>query len=134
MKTIVIPIFVMMALVLMLGCQRDAVEGLRAKAVHGDAEAQFCLSKCYMGGNGVTRDIEEGMKWLRKAAEQGFAEAQYSLGCYYLDGEGGLEKNPEEAVRWWQKAAAQGHQDSKKMLHLLGMFKEGENVGTSLTQ
>lgn len=37
----------------------------------------------YDEGQGVTQDYAEGMKWYRKAAEQGFAKAQYNLGVMY---------------------------------------------------
>ena len=38
----------------------------------------------YLSGEGVPEDYEEAAKWLRKAAEQGNAQAQEGLGrmCY----------------------------------------------------
>ena len=44
---------------------------------------------------------------LKKAAEQGDAQAQYNLGICYANGNG-VEKNFSEAVKWWRKAAEQG--------------------------
>ena len=44
---------------------------------------------------------------LKKAAEQGDAQAQYNLGNCYAFGDG-VEKNLSEAVKWWRKAAEQG--------------------------
>ena len=49
----------------------------------------------------------EGVKWYRKAAEQGVAEAQYNLGLAYYYGEG-AEEDHVEAVKWYRKAAEQG--------------------------
>ena len=44
---------------------------------------------------------------LKKAAEQGDAQAQCNLGICYDLGKG-VEKNPTEAVKWYRKAAEQG--------------------------
>lgn len=55
------------------------------------------------------------MKWFRKAADQGNAEAQYELGyCYeYRLG------NINEAREWYRKAADNGNEDAKKALKQL---------------
>ena len=42
----------------------------------------------YSKGVGVTQDYTKAAKWLRLAAEQGYAKAQYSLGAVYYNGEG----------------------------------------------
>ena len=39
-------------------------------------------------GRGVVQDYVEAVKWYRKAAEQGNAEAQYNLGVMYYKGKG----------------------------------------------
>ena len=58
-------------------------------------------------GEGVAKDAAEAVKWYRKAAEQGFAAAQYNLGVCYYSGEG-VAKDAAEAVKWFRKAAEQG--------------------------
>ncbi len=45
----------------------------------------------------------------QKAAEQGNAEAQYSVGLFYRYGDGGVKKDMSKAVYWYRKAADQGH-------------------------
>ena len=52
------------------------------------------------------------MKWYRKAAEQGNAEAQSRLGYMYGEGEG-VAKDDAEAVKWNRKAAEQGDYSSQ---------------------
>jgi hypothetical protein len=47
------------------------------RAKGGDADAQFNLGVMYDNGEGVPEDDAEAVKWYRRAAEQGFAEAQY---------------------------------------------------------
>ena len=46
----------------------------------GDANAQYGLGVMYHNGYGVKQDDFEAVNWYRKAAEQGHASAQYSLG------------------------------------------------------
>jgi TPR repeat protein len=42
----------------------------------------------YANGKGVEQDFKEAIKWFQKAADQGFAEAQYNLGFMYDKGQG----------------------------------------------
>ena len=49
----------------------------------------------------------EKVKQIRKAADQGDANAQRELGNIYLCGEG-VPKDYVEAVKWYRKAADQG--------------------------
>ncbi len=65
----------------------------------------------------VAKDEEEAVKWYRKAAEQEYASAQYTLGVRYASGRG-VGKDEEEAVRWYRKAAKQ---DAKAALRGLGV-------------
>jgi len=62
----------------------------------------------------VRFDQGAAMKWLKKSAEGGDAEAQYSLGVYltYLPGYTDLE----QSKAWLAKSAAQGYEPAKKML------------------
>ena len=51
------------------------------------------------------------MKWYRKAAEQGYALAQSSLGVMYGYGQG-VTKNLMAAYAWYTIAAANGYTDA----------------------
>ena len=57
----------------------------------------------YHEGQGVPQDYTEAMKWFRKAAEHGVAEAQFSLGALHLRGDG-VPQDYAKAVKWWRKA------------------------------
>jgi TPR repeat protein len=63
----------------------------------------------------------EAVKWYRKAAEQGFPEAQYGLGVCYANGDG-VPKNYMEAYKWMNLGLAQnfelagGHVEKAKNL------------------
>jgi TPR repeat protein len=76
-------------------------------------------------GEGVTRDYAEALKWYRKAAEQGEANAQSNLGVMYHEGEG-TARDYAEAVKWWRKAAEQGHADAQNNLGV--MYAAGSGV------
>ncbi len=62
------------------------------------------------GELGLDQSYKKAHNWFRKAAEQGYAEAQYSLGdLYYRRRDGKQEKqNYTEAFKWFKKAAEQG--------------------------
>jgi len=47
------------------------------------------------------------VRWYRKAAEQGHANAQFNLGVGYANGQG-VKQDHAEAVRWYRKATEQG--------------------------
>jgi len=52
---------------------------LRADAEKGDAQAQYNLGVSYANGQGVPKDKAQAKQWYRKAAEQGFEQAQDAL-------------------------------------------------------
>jgi TPR repeat protein len=54
------------------------------------------------------KNYGEAAQWYQKAAEQGFAAAQYELASLYYYGLG-VAKSEAEAVKWYSKAAHQGH-------------------------
>ena len=88
---------------------------LRERAVRGDADAQFNLAKMYEAGRGgLKRDYTEAERWHRKAAEQGDAYAQASLGILLRFGKG-IAQDYVEAYKWFQLAVSQtsgGEQES----------------------
>jgi len=94
---------------ILTGCQSQPTRSpeilnLEQKAAAGDAAAQFSLAAAYDFGHGVERSGPLAFKWYTKAAEQGHAEAQNSLGSAYQ-----AEKKYSQALFWYQKAADQNH-------------------------
>jgi high-affinity iron transporter len=61
----------------------------------------------------VVKDELEASKWYRKAAEQGDANAQSSLGFMYATGNG-VVKDELEAYKWSLLAGLQGEEDAKR--------------------
>ena len=70
---------------------------------------------------GTGRDMKKAVPLLRKAAEQGYAEAQFYLGSILYNGEG-VPRNREEGENWLRKSAAQGHIKAQQALHHAEVF------------
>ena len=85
----------------------------------------FNLGDMYALGEGVPEDDAQAVSWYRKAAEQGFAEAQYNLGVMYVNGTG-VPEDDAQAVSWYRKAAEQGH--AKAQYNLGAMYVLGMTI------
>ena len=88
-------------------------------------EYQFQTGTCYALGKGVEKSETESVKWFRKAAEGGYADAQKMLGVIYSKGEI-LPQDESEAVKWFLKAANQGEVNSQYFLGL--RYSRGQGV------
>ena len=95
---------------------QDFIEQVHILAEQGDAEAQAALGRLYGTGTGAEQDYVEALRWFRRAAAQGVADAEYALGVWYVDGRGGLEPDDMEALRWFRRAAAQRVADAQNVL------------------
>ena len=62
---------------------------------------------------------------ILKAAEQGYAQAQFNLGYAYANGKG-VPEDYKEAVKWWRKSAEQGYAQAQYNLGV--MYYDGEGV------
>ena len=58
---------------------RGMVQRLRESAERGDSTSQSMLGRHYERGDGVARNMDEAIKWYRKAANQGHIGAQLDL-------------------------------------------------------
>lgn len=96
------------------------------------AEEMFRLAEDYYNGeNGKPKDEHESMKWLRKAAEQGYAKAQTFLALSYLSGKI-IEKDETEGIKWCRKAAEQGDVDA--LVVLGNIYTNGKVVEKDYTE
>ena len=83
-------------------------------------KAQYNLGTCYEKGRGVTQDYNEAVKWYRKAAEQGHANAMSWMGYFFENGKG-VTKDLQEAIRWYKLGAEKGEDFCVKALSRLGV-------------
>ena len=84
---------------------------LKKKADAGDAIAQNDLGYLYLYGNkelGVSIDLDTGIDYLNKAAEQDQVNAMTTIGWNYFLGSNGAEQNDEEAIYWNKRASDLG--------------------------
>jgi TPR repeat protein len=77
---------------------------LRELAKAKDPIALFCVG--LMEIDNPPRNITKGMRHLERAADQGLATAQATLGMIYFTGIG-VSRDPKEAVKWCSKSARQ---------------------------
>lgn len=117
---------------------KEAIKWYRLAAEQGDSRAQLFVGFMYDFGQGTPQDDQEAVKWYRLAEEQGYAEAkanllklakanvseeiksllinaengvaeaQYTLGVMYAKGQGVLQ-DQKEALKWYGLAAEQGY-------------------------
>ena len=74
-------------------------------------------------------DYKKAFEWYEKAAEQGFAGAQYNLGAMYEVGQG-VDQSDSMAMRWYEDAAAQGHKNARKAISGILERRKRKNTGT----
>ncbi len=97
----------------------EAARLFRLAAEQGSAKANTLLGLMYLSGEGLPVDFDEGILWLKAAAEQGDADGQYWFGFW-----SGMEvlrealEAPDDAYEerfysenlgWYKRAADQGH-------------------------
>jgi TPR repeat protein len=58
------------------------------------------------------------LEWFRKAANQGYAKAQYNLGVIYAQGKG-VPEDFSEALLWLRKAQAQGFEQAAEAIEFV---------------
>ena len=105
-------------------CPRDDKDftAVQQRASANDPAAQMALGSCYDLGMHVKPDGKESIRWLTKAANQGYVPAEYELGRIYLYGRG-IPVDYAQALNWEGKAAEQG--DPRAQRDLAFMYERG---------
>ena len=75
--------------------------------------AQSNLGAMYDRGQGVKQDSAEAVRWYRRSANQGNAEAQFNLGLMYHIGRG-VTQDYVQALLWLNLAASRATGDVQK--------------------
>lgn len=114
-------------------------KALEKKAKKGDVEAQVEVADAYFNGYGVKKDLDKAAHWyyeatlhgnetartsfysfysklLEKYAKSGDTQAQYEVGCDYLEGSG-VDRDIKEAAEWFLKAMKQNHEGAKEKFY-----------------
>lgn len=96
----------------------------------GDAEAQCFCGKLYLTGKGTEKDPDKAVEWLTKSAEQGYEDAEYTLGDLYFDrfskGEDMIQ-NLMKSYSWYQKVADRGDAQAQYRCGMLCFAMEADD-------
>jgi TPR repeat protein len=99
-----------------------ALAAARAQAAAGDVVAQFSLGSLLYSG---AADTAQAIEWLRYAAAQRYAPAEYHLGQLYDFGFG-VPADDEQALAWYRRAADHGSASGQRMVG--EFFQKGRGV------
>jgi TPR repeat protein len=99
-----------------------AMDAARAKAAAGDVVAQFSLGAMLYYG---AADTPQGIDWIRKAAAQAFAPAEFQMGQIYEFGFG-VSQSDREALAWYRKAAEHGNPPAQRTVG--DFYRKGRTV------
>lgn len=105
----------------------------RRGAEAGNAVAMFVYAEALDRGTGGPQDWPGSARWLRQAADRGFAPAMYYLAVQLYEGRGAADggaasvaRNPAKAAVWYRRAAEKGVAGAMNNLGL--MLYDGDGV------
>jgi TPR repeat protein len=85
----------------------DAEEWLIRAANGGSVNAEVLLGDGLIRGMFGTADADQGLRWLRNAAESGSGQATGLMALYLMTGSAEVPKNLPEGLKWATRAAQQ---------------------------
>ncbi|PPD12595.1 tetratricopeptide repeat protein [Methylophilus sp.] len=100
-----------------------------ALANQNDAKACYNLGLMYQDGDGVTKNMDEAVKWYTKSADLGYKEAQYLLASLVFQRQTQSISYPQ-AVTYYEQAAKQGH--VKSQLNLGMLYLRGDVIAQDM--
>ena len=88
-----------------------AVAYYRKAAEQGDAQGLFGLASMYAAGEGVERNMQESLRLIRQAGEQGHVPAIHAMANAYIVAEPALKDSSfsTQALHWSMRAAETGY-------------------------
>jgi TPR repeat protein len=98
-------------------------------ANQNDAKACYNLGLMYQDGDGVTKSMDEAVKWYTKSADLGYKEAQYTLASLVFQRQIQSISYPQ-AVTYYEQAAKQGH--VKSQLNLGMLYLRGDVIAQDM--
>lgn len=98
-------------------------------ASQNDAKACYNLGLMYQQGDGVSRNLDEAVKWYTRSADLNYAEAQYTLGSLVFQRQIQSISYPQ-AVDYYAQAAKRGH--VKSQLNLGMLYLRGDVIAQNI--
>lgn len=77
----------------------------------GDGRGAYYLARMYEEGRGLRKDINESLRWEKKAADKDVSLSQYYIGLEYIKGEN-VPKNEEVGMAYLEQSALQNEYDA----------------------
>ncbi|MEL6715725.1 MAG: tetratricopeptide repeat protein, partial [Planctomycetota bacterium] len=92
-----------------IGCDRDPVRGraLLEELAPADPEIAHDLADRLIDGPGLERDVRAGLRWMRRAADEGYPPAHTYLGVLHWYGRH-VDPDRERALEYYRHAAELG--------------------------
>jgi hypothetical protein len=103
------------------------IHEIESRAQAGDHAAQHEIATAFATGVGKDRDDQQAVAWYSKAANGGYAPAQFALGIWAMG-----RKEPDAAVSWLRKAAEQTNTSAMAFLGLI--YRNGVGVPRDLSK
>lgn len=101
-----------------------AMQILFPLAESSDPQAQHLVGLMYRDGNGVSANLEEAIRWFKKAAEQGEGYSQFEIAKLYFQGKYPT-KDKEDGSKWITRIAESGSPTAQFLLGDFFMKAEG---------
>ena len=88
---------------------RQTLDMTQKRIDAGDPVAMLHVGDEYLyGNNGLEKDVARAIELYERAAELGMKEANYKIGCLYVEGKD-VEKDTAKAIRHYEASAMCGH-------------------------
>ncbi|MFP5391072.1 MAG: hypothetical protein ACLGI6_05945 [Gammaproteobacteria bacterium] len=104
---------------------KKAIRWLTLAGEQGMAEAWYALSRIYIKPEFSQRNVADAQRYLERAAEMGYREAQLECGHSAWRARREHENNDVRAIFWLQKAAAQGCEQAREQLDRIAPRGQG---------
>ncbi len=86
----------------------------------------YHVGEMYRDGKGVERSGQNAISWFKKAGNQGYIIAWYSIAKIYEEGCGDVEKDWKKAIQYYEEAEKRGY--AAAPYRFGDMYMDGEMV------
>jgi TPR repeat protein len=98
----------------------------------GFTEAQLAIGSNLLNGYGITKDIDQGIRYLNLASDQGSGYASFLLAEYYLGSANSQLTDHPLALRYYRRGVDQG--EHRAMQRLAWVLAEGQITEKNLEE
>jgi TPR repeat protein len=106
-----------------IGVAKDPIQAMRlyktGANLYNESNCMYSLGIIYYYGTAdppIHKNVDQGMEWLEKAADNGNAQAQFELAYLYQEGSSGAPRDFNKAVSLYQKSADQDYSPAQYFL------------------